>query len=94
MNERFHRFINSPARWWGHLFVLNAIVAAGHFVEHLTHDAHRLANFLQANCITVIGIPVHTDHHVEFDFVVVEIRKVFAQVESQASGAQNWASGR
>ena len=37
---------------------------------------------------------MHTDHHVKFDFVVVEIRKVFAQVESQAGGAQNRARGR
>jgi hypothetical protein len=59
----------------------------------LTHDLDRLADLVEPDRVSVEGVAVRADDHVEVDLVVVQVRHVATEVPGDAGRAQD-RSGR
>ena len=95
MDQRFHRLLHLGTLGRHHL-----AVGRGHRplpfgrieqVEHLLHDADRLAHLVHANQVAVVAIAVLADRHIELEPVVALVGLRLAQVPGIARAAHHHA---
>ncbi len=60
-------------------------------VHQLPDHVYRLVHFAHPDVVAVVVVAVDPDRHVEVEFGVGEVRRVLAQVERRAGGAQDRA---
>ncbi len=59
---------------------MNRNLSRRHLVEALNDDPAGLSHLLHATEVSVVGVPVDADRHVELDLVVRVVRERFPQI--------------
>ena len=93
VDQGLHRLVDAGPGRRGDLLVLHPVVAAGHALDDLADQPHRLADLVQADGVAVEGVAVGADHDVEVQLVVGQVGLVPAQVPGVAGGAQDGPGG-